>query len=141
MSVDETKSPGADRGYAVGYGKPPVDTRFQKGQSGNPKGRRAGSRNMKTAISRELDAYVTVTENGKRTKKRKREVIAAQLVNKAAGADWKAVSLLLPILGQIDNERLASEMQSTDQDTMADADARVLASLRERFAQGERLDG
>jgi hypothetical protein len=26
--------------YEVGYGKPPAATRFQKGQSGNPKGRR-----------------------------------------------------------------------------------------------------
>ena len=26
-------------GYQVGYGKPPRDTRFKRGQSGNPKGR------------------------------------------------------------------------------------------------------
>jgi hypothetical protein len=25
--------------YAVGHGKPPVHTRFKKGQSGNPRGR------------------------------------------------------------------------------------------------------
>ncbi len=26
-------------GYRVGYGKPPIETRFEKGKSGNPKGR------------------------------------------------------------------------------------------------------
>ena len=31
-------------GYEVGYGKPPLQTRFRKGQSGNPGGRRRGSR-------------------------------------------------------------------------------------------------
>ncbi len=29
----------AGKGYLVGYGKPPVEHRFKKGQSGNPKGR------------------------------------------------------------------------------------------------------
>ncbi len=29
----------------VGYGRPPIETRFRKGQSGNPAGRPRGSRN------------------------------------------------------------------------------------------------
>lgn len=33
----------------VGYGKPPSDKQFKKGQSGNPKGRPKGSRNKKTS--------------------------------------------------------------------------------------------
>lgn len=35
----------APSGYDVGYGKPPVATRFVRGKSGNPKGRPKGSSN------------------------------------------------------------------------------------------------
>jgi hypothetical protein len=36
MSSSPTKPPG---GYIVGYGRPPLHTRFRKGVSGNPRGR------------------------------------------------------------------------------------------------------
>jgi Family of unknown function (DUF5681) len=37
MSAKGPKPPGSGN-YEVGYGKPPVHTRFRKGQSGNPRG-------------------------------------------------------------------------------------------------------
>ena len=37
--------------YEVGYGKPPKETRFRKGQSGNPKGRPKGAKNKAPALN------------------------------------------------------------------------------------------
>ena len=81
--------------YDVGYAKPPSKTRFKPGQSGNPTGRPRGAKNLVTAIEDELRARVTVTENGRRKRVTKREVIAKRLVNCAAEGDLRAIPLLL----------------------------------------------
>ena len=90
------------RDYEVGYGKPPRTTRFKKGQSGNPRGRRSGSKNLSTLLSEALNEPVIVTENGRRRKVSKREAIIKQLVNQSANGDWRAVKLLLDIVHDIE---------------------------------------
>lgn len=55
----------------VGYGKPPVHTRFKKGQSGNPAGRPKGKSSFKTiseVMADELLQEITVVEGGKKKK-------------------------------------------------------------------------
>jgi hypothetical protein len=84
-----------ERRYSVGFGKPPRETRFRPGRSGNPRGRPKGAKNFATALEEELRARVPVTENGRRRKLSKRQVIAKRLVNRAAEGDLKAVPLLL----------------------------------------------
>jgi hypothetical protein len=83
------------RSYTVGRDKPPLSGQFQKGRSGNPKGRPKGSKNFATTIQSELKRRVTVTEDGNRKKITKREAAAKQLVNRAAAGDLKALPLLL----------------------------------------------
>jgi len=97
-----------DPPYEVGYGRPPQHTRFQKGRSGNPKGRPKGARNLATLLSKALDQRVPVMENGKRRRITKRELIVAQLVNKSAGADLRAIALLLGMVQRIEARALAA---------------------------------
>src|SRR5437868_3298128 len=93
--------------FEVGFGKPPRSRRFKPGQSGNPNGRPRGAKNFATALEEELNARLTVTENGRRRRISKREVIAKHLVNKAASGDLKAIPLLL-------NETRARENEAAD---------------------------
>jgi hypothetical protein len=74
----------------VGYRKPPRNTRFKPGKSSNPKGRLKGAKSFATVIAQELDDRVSVTENGRRKKISKRQVIIKRVVNKAAEGDLKA---------------------------------------------------
>jgi hypothetical protein len=78
----------------VGYGRPPVRNQFKKSLSGNPKGRPKGAKNFATALSAELNGRIAVSENGKRRKISRREVIAKQLVNRAVTGDHKALPIL-----------------------------------------------
>ena len=67
----------------VGFGKPPKHSQFKKGQSGNPWGRPKGSKNPKTLITRELDGPITIEQNGKRRKIRRKEALVKGLINDA----------------------------------------------------------
>lgn len=46
--------------YRVGRGRPPMHSRFKKGQSGNPKGRAVGRANNKTLINQALREMVSI---------------------------------------------------------------------------------
>src|SRR6266849_2816817 len=122
------------RDYEVGYGKPPVHTRFRKGQSGNPRGRPRGSKNLTTLVSDALDQLVVVTENGRRRKIAKRELGIAQLVNKFAMADPHATRILLGLLQEI--ERRAPPA-SAERPTFAAADTKVIENLLDRLRSSQ----
>jgi hypothetical protein len=94
--------------YAVRFGKPPVHTRFHKGQSGNPKGRPSGAKNLATMMEKVLKEPVFINENGKRRKITKGEALIKQLVNKAIAGDPRSIKLMLGELREIE-DRLGTD--------------------------------
>jgi Family of unknown function (DUF5681) len=95
----------SDRSYEVGYAKPPLHTRFRKGQSGNPKGRGKGTKNFATIFMKAMSQPVTITENGKRRKISKLDAAVTQLANDAARGDKKAIQLAPLLCCRPSNQR------------------------------------
>jgi hypothetical protein len=131
-----------DRDYAVGYGKPPGATRFQKGQSGNPTGRRRGSRDLSTILEEELEQRVVIRENGKQKTITKRRASMKQLVNKAASGDHRALQLLI----NHQQHREGRAPTAEDSSQLGEIDQVIVKGILERLRSvdktgGEETDG
>jgi len=126
--------PETRRDYEVGYGKPPRHTRFKKGQSGNPRGRPRGAKNLPTLFSEALNERVIVTENGGQRSITKRQAIITQLVNRSATADLRAIKILLDIVQEIERQ---TEPVSAETSSFTLADEKVIEQLRARFSDLE----
>ncbi len=107
-TTKKTKKPKLSKqtDYKVGYSKTPKNTRFKKGQSGNPKGRPKGSRNRSPSISnstfRDLIISsglekVSYMDKGEKLTAPKIMVMITQLTNKAAGGNLKAIKMTIDL--------------------------------------------
>jgi Family of unknown function (DUF5681) len=84
--------------YAVGYRRPPKETRFAAGKSGNPRGRPNGNRPLGAILRDIIQQKIPVTENGKTRRISALEVMLRRLVNDAIRSDAKAMKLLLSLV-------------------------------------------
>ena len=121
--------------YEVGYGKPPRHTQFKKGQSGNPRGRPSGAKNLSTLLSEALNELVIVAENGRRRRITKRKAIIMQLVNQAAKGDWRRAKLLVDIEHDIERRRDSAPAEAFP---FSEADKKVIELLNTRRLRKKR---
>ena len=87
--------------YELGYGKPPVSTRFKPGQSGNPKGRPRGSKGFNALMKRALSETIPVREDGQLRLMSWYEVIIKSWIAQALKGDARSIERLLPFMQQL----------------------------------------
>ena len=83
----------------VGYGKPPRRNQFQKGKSGNPKGRPKGS-GVRTSVEKVLARTIPITVDGVRRRVPITEAMVTQLAQRALAGDPAASRDFLKIASQ-----------------------------------------
>jgi hypothetical protein len=79
----------------VGYCKPPKHSQFQKGKSGNPKGRPKGSKDAASIMNEMFLKPLTIIQNGKPSKIPTIAVVLVRLLTLAIKGDHKAMKLAL----------------------------------------------
>jgi hypothetical protein len=84
--------------YEVGRGKPPLGTRFKKGQSGNPKGRPRGTKNLKTDLMEELQETIVVREGDRTVRMSKQRLMVKTVMNMSLRGDARAFVALLRMI-------------------------------------------
>ncbi len=88
----------ATKPYAVGYGRPPLHSRFKPGQSGNPKGRTRKSRNMRTIVREVLTEEMKIKEGGRVRRMPAFEALVRTTLARTFKGDPKAIAALLILL-------------------------------------------
>ena len=117
------------KNYSVGYRKPPLNSRFPPGRSGNPRGKPRGTMSFKTAFLRELNSPIVVEDQGRRRRMSRHEVLIKSLVNKALKGDHRSIKLVFDTLAQLERSGpLESKPQSlaTDQKIMERLKTRLM---------------
>ena len=102
-----------DGNYTVGYGKPPKDTQFKPGQSGNKPGRRKRSQEAADLFGSALNKTISVNENGRRRSMTKLEAAFTQAVNKALAGNPRSMQVLaqmLKMFGLLDPARTSKPL-------------------------------
>lgn len=103
--------------YRVGYGKPPLHSRFRPGQSGNRRGRPRQKQAPAEAAAAVLDEKMNVTVNGKRKRVSVQTAILLRQRELAlTKGDIRAAKFLLGLRGTADNGATPSAAILSEED-------------------------
>lgn len=138
VDVDAHASAG-DKHYAVGYSKPPKDTQFKPGRSGNPKGRPVRPPTMKTEVRQFLKRKTTITENGVQRQVPMTQGSLLALGKNALKGNIEAIKTMLSLYREHDEaleaEAVTSENQHAAPPLSAD-DLKALEIYKQALLQG-----
>ncbi len=121
--------------YQVGYAKPPKNTQFQPGKSGNPKGRPKGAKGIATVFMEEANQKVSIKIGDKTVKITKLQATVKRLFQQALEGKPHAIARITEMARVIEPQM----EQKPDQALSAD-DQNILREYVKRQMQ-DGVDG
>ena len=115
----------------VGYRNPPKAHQFEKGKSGNTKGRPPGAKGIKTDLKSVLSTIRTISINGQDITGRTQWLMLEALGMRGSYGDLRAIAQLLPLILQV----LGVEDRDVDANRMSPADEALLDRMLKRWTQ------
>lgn len=115
--------------YEVGFGKPPKQTRFKPGQSGNPKGRKPQTLNLKTDLEQELLERIPIREGDRHVKVSKQRALLKAMLAKGLKGDVRAASIVLQLVAKTITP---SENDRCSANEVSDEEVAIVESFIER---------
>jgi hypothetical protein len=119
-----------EQDYAIGYGKPPIHSRFRKGRSGNPGGRPRGKR-LATLLREALSETAMIEINGRPRRVSRGQATVALLIDRAAEADPRWMKLLLDLVQKLD---IGGDARDDDEEVDAEEAREFLIRELDRLA-------
>lgn len=129
-----------DGNYEVGYGKPPVHSRFPKNQSGNNNGRprkkvQSNRGSLKDMIYEEFQRPLTFVENGKKVTLPVEQLLLRKLIHEALSGKPPAMRQSLRLLEMGRESRNAVPFPSAEE--IAEMGMDEVNEAYKRLIQGE----
>lgn len=124
----------------IGYQHPPVHSRFKKGQSGNPGGRKKGNRNLKTVLTAVMESEVQVSDNGKKRIMPLKEALLWRQAQCGMAGEWKASESLFDRYERLGLDRAEPECELAEEDAHMLEQFLLRGSSRRPSANGREDD-